>query len=60
MMQIKPMASRPGREATAGDTRVTVVEAEGKLVAIVKDRLRGTVRITLGTLQPPPRRACCD
>ena len=60
MMQSQPMVSRSGRKVMAGDTRVTVVETEGKLVAIVKDRLRGTVRITLGTLQPPPRRSCCD
>jgi len=60
MRQITPLVSRPNREVTAGDTRITVVEAEGKLVAIVKDRLRGTVRITLGTLQAPPRRSCSD
>lgn len=50
----------PSRRATAGDTRVTVVDEEGKLVAIVQDRFRGTIRITLGTVQPPQRRACCD
>jgi hypothetical protein len=60
MMRSKPMVSRKGREVTAGETRITVVEAEGKLVAIVKDRLRGTVRITLGTLQPLSPRSCCD
>ena len=60
MMRSKPMVSLPDRRVTAGDTRITVVEAEGKLVAIVKDRLRGTVRITLGTMQPPLQRSCCD
>jgi len=55
-----PAAAIPTRNASAGETRVTVVEQDGKLVAIVKDRLRGTVRITLGTIQPPVRRACCD
>jgi len=37
-----------------------VVDEDGRLIAIVKDRLRGTVRITLGMAQPPLRRACCD
>ena len=60
MMQSKPMVSRNGRKVMAGDSRINVVEAEGKLVAIVKDRLRGTVRITLGTLPRPAQRACCD
>jgi hypothetical protein len=60
MLHDSPAAVLPTRHATAGGTRITVVDVDGEIVAIVKDRLRGTVRITLGTVQPPARRACCD
>jgi len=60
MLHHLPAASIPSRGSSAGAARVTVVDEDGKLVAIVKDRFRGTVRITLGIVQPPLRHACCD
>jgi len=60
MMQIPPEVCLPTRQVMAADTQITVVEAEGKLFAIVKDHLRGTVRVTLGAVRPVSRRACAD
>ncbi len=57
MMQNKP-ASTGRRQAVAGDTWVTVVEDGGQLVAIVKDKMRGTVRVPLGKAQPAQPRSC--
>ena len=52
MTQNKRAAARQ-RQAVSGGTWVTVVEDGGQLVAIVKDKLRGTVKVPLGRAQPP-------
>ena len=41
------------RKARSGGTRVLVVEEEGVLTAIVVDKVRGVVRIPIGTVDPP-------
>jgi hypothetical protein len=41
------------RKASSGGTTVVVVEEGGELVAIVADRIRGEVRIPLGTVERP-------
>jgi hypothetical protein len=40
------------RKSRSGNTRVTVVEMRGELVAIVADKYRGEVRIPLGMVDP--------
>jgi hypothetical protein len=57
MSQNKP-ASMRRRQAVSGGTWVTVVVDDGQLVAIVKDKLHGTVRVPLGRAEPAPRRSC--
>ncbi len=41
------------RKASSGGTRVVVVEDAGELVAIVVDKIRGVVRIPIGTIDQP-------
>jgi hypothetical protein len=45
--------ARKARKAQSGTTRVMVIEEEGELTAIVVDKMRGVVRIPLGTVDPP-------
>jgi chemotaxis signal transduction protein len=45
--------ARKARRAQSGKTRVVVIEEEGELTAIVVDKMRGVVRIPLGTVDPP-------
>ena len=47
------------RQAVSGGTWVTVVEDGGQLGAIVKDKLRGTVKVPLGRAQPPVSLRSC-
>jgi hypothetical protein len=55
MMRIMKESVRASkaRKAQSGKTRVVVIEEQGELTAIVVDKMRGVVRIPLGTVDPP-------
>ena len=49
----------PQRKAFSGEPWVTVVEDQGQLVAIVRDKAHGVVRVPLGRAQPVPLPRSC-
>jgi len=53
MITKEGMRARKARKAQSGKTRVVVIEEEGELTAIIVDKMRGIVRIPLGSVDPP-------
>jgi chemotaxis signal transduction protein len=45
--------ARKARKTQSGKTQVLVIEEDGELTAIIVDKMRGVVRIPLGTVDPP-------